>query len=387
MSNEGAGRDLDIDNAKILIVDDVPKNIQVLGSTLRSKGYQVIPATSGEQALRAAATHTPDLILLDVMMPEMDGYQVFAKLKENGRTADIPVIFVTALTDEQDETKGLEMGAVDYITKPIKIPVALARVRTHLALRFAYRKLEEQNEDLIRAAQLREDVERMSRHDLKQPLTSIIGMPQVIKTLEGDPDEQARLLDRITESGYRMLNMVNLSLDLYKMEQGTYEPKLDSFDVIRLIRKVFSESERTAEIEEVGLALKVRGTAPSEGEEFPVLGEELLSYSMLSNLVKNAVEASPRGETVAVSLDTDGELGLITVHNQGAVPEEIRDRFFEKYSTSGKQRGTGLGTYSARLMAETQRGSIALESTGPEGTTVVVRLPRGLHASTSLAGE
>jgi CheY-like chemotaxis protein len=386
MKSQDSGRDLDVATAKILIVDDVPKNIQVLGSTLRSKGYQVIPATSGEQALRAADTHSPDLILLDVMMPEMDGYQVFAKLKENGKTADIPVIFVTALTDEQDETKGLEMGAVDYITKPIKIPVALARVRTHLALRFAYRKLAEQNEELIRAAELREDVDRIMRHDMKTPLTSVIASPKLIRMLGEVNDQQERLLVSIEKSGYRLLNMVNLSLDLFKMERGSYEFEAKPVDVLPLVARIFEELTDLCEANSAKTVVLLDGKPAGDGSRFLVCGEEALCYSMLANLIKNAVEASPEGGTVTVSLESVDPC-VIRVHNGGAVPEEIRERFFEKYATSGKKKGTGLGTYSARLMAETQRGSIELESTGPEGTTITVRLPPHSNATGKTAGE
>ena len=178
-----------IDKAKILVVDDVPKNIQVLGSVLRGEGYEVIPATSGEQALKAAETHRPDLVLLDVMMPEMNGHEVIQRLREDPKQSDIPVIFVTALTDGEDEKKGLDLGAVDYITKPINIPITLSRVRTHLNLRFARKRLEDQNQQLIEAAQLREDVERMSRHDLKNPLQVIIGAPDY----SGDQSDEGQV--------------------------------------------------------------------------------------------------------------------------------------------------------------------------------------------------
>jgi CheY-like chemotaxis protein len=366
--------DADLSDARLLLVDDTKLNIDVLVGGLRDH-FKLSVALDGENALRSALAKPPDLILLDIMMPDMDGYEVCRRLKADERTRDIPVIFVTALGEVEDETRGFEVGGVDYVQKPVSIPIVRARVETHLTLRRARQKLEKQNQELIEAARLREDVERMARHDLKQPLTSIIGMPQVIKTLGDLTGEQARLLDRITESGYRMLNMVNLSLALYKMEQATYELGAEPFDFIPLTRKVFEDAGTTANLQEIRLDLRLEGREPEDSEEFPVLGEELLSYSMLSNLVKNGVEASPRGASVTVSLQAGDNEGTISIHNMGAVPSEMRERFFEKYATAGKKGGTGLGAYSARLMAETQHGSISMESSDDTGTTVRVVLP------------
>jgi CheY-like chemotaxis protein len=361
--------------AKVLIVDDVPKNIQMLGSVLRGEGYQVIPATSGEQTLRAVETHRPDLILLDVMMPEMNGHEVIQRLRDDPEVRDIPVIFVTALTDEDDEKTGLDLGAVDYITKPINIPITLARVKTHLNLRFARRELEEQNQQLIEAAQLREDVERITRHDLKNPLQMIVGAPAVIRLDDNLTEQQLSMLDGITDAGYRMLEMINRSLDLYKMERGVYQLKPTAVDITQVIHRIFGETKRLAELRDSALELMVEGEPLAEGEVIEVLGEELLCYSLLANLVKNALEASPEGERVTITLSA-GEMHRIRIHNMGAVPEEIRDRFFDKYATAGKEKGTGLGTYSARLITETQGGQIAMETSVTEGTTLTVSLRR-----------
>ena len=363
------------EKARILVVDDVPKNIQVLGSLLRSEGYQVIPATSGAQALKAAETHKPDLILLDVMMPEMSGYEVIQKLHADPSMYDTPVIFITALTDDEDEAKGLGLGAVDYITKPINIPITLARVKTHLNLRFARKKLEEQNEQLIEAAQLREDVERMSRHDLKNPLQTVIGSPPLIVMLGDNLNpQQIDLLGRVKNAGYRMLEMINRSLDLYKMETGVYPYKPESVDLVGIIDRIIEETQSVAASKKISMEICINDKPLEEKDVFEVMGEELLCYSMLANLVKNALEASPEGKKIEVSF-MNGEPGIIRVHNKGAVPESIRDQFFEKYATSGKERGTGLGTYTAKLITETQGGTIGMESNEEDGTTITITMP------------
>ncbi|MBN1516412.1 hybrid sensor histidine kinase/response regulator [Candidatus Sumerlaeota bacterium] len=364
-----------LEKFKVLIVDDAPKNIQLLGSNLRAEGYQVIPATSGAQALRAVELHAPDIILLDVMMPEMNGYEVLAKLRENGDWKDIPVIFVTALTDETDEAKGLDLGAVDYITKPIKMPIALARIRTHLQLKHARQQLADQNKKLLEAAQLKEDVDRITQHDMKTPLTSMLFVPQFLKSQDNITDQQIKMLNIAENACYQLLNMVNLSLDLYKMERKTYILDPQPVNIIPIFHKIFMELESLTSAKTATMKILIQGEPASDNDEFYALAEELLCYSMFSNLIKNAIEAAPNNSAVTIECETDPPSCTIKIHNQGAVPENIRDHFFEKYVTSGKQGGTGLGTYSARLMAETQNGGIAFESDESSGTTISIQLP------------
>jgi len=360
----------------ILIVDDTPGNIQILVEVLKNE-YTTIVAVNGEKALRLAAKEPlPDLILLDVMMPGMDGYEVCTKLKIDEKTRDIPIIFVTAKADVEDELKGFELGAVDYITKPVSPPIVKARVRTHLALKEAKERLARQNEELREAARLREDVDNIARHDLKAPLNSIIGLPQIMMQEGIITGEYAEHLKTIEESGYRMLRMINLSLDLFKMERGIYRFEPASVDVLKMIRKIFSENKAFASSKNIDFRVTLQDYLPHEHEKFLLQGEELLCYSMLSNLIKNAIEASPSGKTVSADLSSD-EQGHINIHNSGAVPEKIRSTFFEKYATAGKSGGTGLGTYSAMLIAKTQGGSIRMETSEDQGTTITVTLSLG----------
>ncbi|MFP4307741.1 MAG: response regulator [Desulfococcaceae bacterium] len=359
---------------RILIVDDDPGVLRVLGEILGAE-YRRLAARSGERALRIiAADPPPDLILLDVVMPGMDGYEVCRRLKASSRTRDIPVIFITALANAADERRGLEEGAVDFLSKPINPMVVRARVRTHLALLQARRELEAKNRELREAACLREDVERMARHDLKSPLNAIIGLPDLIRAAPGElTEKQLKYLETIKASGYRMLNMINASLDLFKMERGIYrfEPgKVDLVSVIGRILHEWRDPDQTAPQPPVDLRLGERPAGAAE--PFWVHGEELLCYTMLSNLIGNALEASPKGERATVILE-NGDRPAVRVRNRGAVAPEIRDRFFEKYATFGKRRGTGLGTYSARLIAEVHGGEIWLDTSEEGFTTVGVR--------------
>lgn len=360
----------------VLIVDDAKANIDILVETLSRDCYELLVALDGLTALELAAEELPDIILLDVMMPEMDGYQVCSRLKEREITRKIPVIFITSLDDEGDETKGFALGAVDYITKPIQSEVVRARVKTHLELKKSREQLEKQNEELILAAQLREDVERITRHDLKTPLDTICGFPEII-ALEGNltPD-QLENLQLIEDAGYRMLNMINLSLDLFKMERGLYQFSPQPVNMIKIILKLFRENESLISIKSLHTLLQVEGRKPSPEEQFLVAGEELLCYSLLANLIKNALEACPEHSTISVWLNYKNDRAIIQIHNPGSVPPEMRERFFDKYATAGKSMGTGLGTYSARLITQTQNGRISFTSSEEEGTSLFVELDK-----------
>jgi CheY-like chemotaxis protein len=362
------------EKARILVVDDVPENIQVLTEVLQDK-YTVLAAVNGTGALKiAASANPPELILLDIMMPRMDGYEVCRRLKSFEGTKDIPVIFVTARHEVVDEQRGFEAGAVDYITKPITPSIVEARVHAHLSLTKARKQLEEQNEELIKAAKLREDVERITRHDLKSPLNAIIGVPQLLE-LEGNlTDEQLEYVGMITEAGQKMLRMINLSLDLFKMEQGLYKLDRSPVEIVSVLRNVLRETQSVTASFNISVRILIEGKPADNDAAVSISGEELLCYSPFSNLVKNAVEASPQGEQVVINIRPDKSVA-VSMTNRGEVPREIRDTFFDKYVTSGKENGTGLGTYSAKLITETLNGLISLDYSEPESTTITVELP------------
>ncbi len=368
---------------KILVVDDEPDNLQLMMRILEDE-YQLAFAINGTEALEAADKIKPDIILLDIMMPETDGYEVCRRLKANKATQAILVIFVTAKGETDDETKGLKLGAIDYIRKPVSRSIVRARIRNHLALKIAReeiekknRKLEQQNNELIKATQLREDVERMTRHDLKGPLQTIINYPEMMIMTSPDlPPNHLRYLKSIEQAGLKMLNMINLSLDLFKMENGTYMLFPVKMDILRIIIKIVNESQLLMNHKELSGIILINGKSVNDKDIFHIKGEEMLCYSMLANLIKNAIEASPEKEQIAINILEENDATVISIHNKGTVPADIRARFFNKYVTSGKKQGSGLGTYSAKLIAETHKGGIHLDTSEEKGTTVTVRLPR-----------
>ncbi len=361
---------------KILIVDDVATNINILKEVLDNATTDIFFATNGVKALEVAESCIPDIILLDIMMPKMDGYDVCKQLKANLITKHIPVIFITALDDDDDETKGLKLGGVDYITKPINASIVQARVQTHLTLKQAQDDLEQKNIALEEESRLRDQVEHIIRHDLKTPLGGMIGFAQIMLDKELTVEKQRKFLQMIEDAGHKMLALIDNSLNLYKMEIGKYAYQADRIEIISILKKIVIETKSLADIQHIDIKIRLNTQNLTESDEFYVTGEHLLCYSLCANLCKNAIEASPQNGIVTIFLSHNKNNSSISLHNQGLVPVEIRDRFFERYITAGKFGGTGLGTYSAKLMTETQGGSIHFETEEALGTTVTVQLQK-----------
>jgi signal transduction histidine kinase len=358
----------------ILIVDDAETDIDTLMETL-GDDYDIAVALDGPSALQIAREQPPGLVLLDILMPDMDGYEVCRRLKADPATAGIPVIFLTALTEIADKLTGFNLGAVDYITKPFDILEVKARVGTHLCLKEAKERLARQNQELQEAARLREDVAHITHHDLKGPLGAIVSLPPLLKLGGNLTAAQREWIEIIEQAGYKMLNIINLSLSLLQMEQGSYDLSPGPVDLLSVLDKVGTELAALRQNKRLAVETRLGGS-PARGEDtFPIRGEELLCHSLFSNLLKNAMEHSPPGETVTIELAGDDQ-AVARIRNLGETAPEFRPRFFEKYATWGKTGGTGLGTYTALLMARTMGGEVELDAGVPGETTVVVRLPR-----------
>lgn len=378
----------DAGTASILAVDDVPDNLDVLVAVL-GDNYTIKVAGSGERALKILSSgKIPDLILLDVMMPEMDGFEVCRRIKADPATRDIPVIFLTAMNETVDVTRGFAAGAVDFVTKPAVPAILQARIETHLRLRRSIAELQrsrvaliEQNAVLEENVRLRDEFERIAQHDLKNPVAGIVSFAASLLADDSLATQHKEILSYIEQSAYRVLDMVNLSLDLYKMERGTYECEASSVNVTQVLQRI--EKDMASELESRGVQIRYlqSSIAVLPAPPVQILGDETLCYSMFGNLLRNSLEASGENTTIDVDLGVAEKMVSVRITNDGMVPPDIRDTFFEKFSTSGKAHGTGLGTFSARLIARTQGGDITMHTSDSENrTTVTVTLPYGLHA-------
>ncbi|WNC70709.1 hybrid sensor histidine kinase/response regulator [Thalassotalea psychrophila] len=345
----------------ILVVDDEPGNIDLASALLKDK-YKVKAATNGKLALKIAqADPNIDLILLDIMMPEMDGYEVCKEIKANEATKNIPVIFLTAKAEIADITSGFTLGAVDYITKPLQPEILKARVKTHVTLHESQIALENQVETLIENAKLREDIEKLTHHDLKGPLGVILfELPKIA---------DKNVARSIEESTNNVLSMINNTLDIFKIENDTYPLSPDMVDLNKLVDKAIKAISSLAE--KKNIRFNVESKQPSTYMD----AEELLCLSIFNNLVKNAVEASPDNEEINITISESNDEIEFKLHNTGAIPADLRETLFEKYSTSNHIRGSGLGAYSAKLMTEAQKGRISFNIIDEIYTEFTVIMP------------
>jgi len=349
----------------VLIVDDIPTNIEVLAGALKDE-YALKVAINGKKAIEIANAFHIDLILLDIMMPIMDGFDVCRHLKADPNTRDIPIIFLSARDGVDDVVAGLQLGAVDYVSKPADPTILKARLSAHLTLSAAMQDLKRQNDLLVENAHLREDMERITRHDLKSPIAVALQGSQALQDSALSAAQRASA-EMIETAASNALETINRTLDVYKMEKGEYHPVVQSFDIGALLLKVAAQAELAFAHK------KLRFVLPAPGAS-ACLGEPLLCYSLFSNLLKNAAQASPEGGVIAVEL-APGPLAVhVVVDNQGEVDPALRERFFEKYTSNNKLGGTGLGTYSVRLMAEVQGGHVTMESDDGH-TRLTVTLP------------
>lgn len=358
----------------ILIVDDTPDNLILLSELFKGE-YRVRLAQNGAKALSFATSDTPpDLVLLDVMMAGMDGFEVARRMREHPSSETIPIIFVTTLSTADARLQGLDLGAVDFITKPVDPETLKPRVRNFMRYVQLRKDLQAEVDGMVETAQLREDVERITRHDIKGPLSGALGIVQLLlqdDELNRRQVEQLRLVEEIT---MQVLGMISRSAELYKIETGTFELKAAPVEIGELLRRLV-ETARVTYAEKT-LSISVDTDMPVGAEMPRVMGDATLCFSVFQNLIKNACEAAPKNSKVSIRLYDKTPL-RIQIENRGVVPEAIRERFFDKFVTAGKQGGTGLGTYSARMLVQAQQGEIAMETDDETGLTrVMVSLPK-----------
>jgi len=234
-------------------------------------------------------------------------------------------------------------------------------------------------EDISKQKHLEEfksDIEKIIRHDLKAPLTAIMGFPEVMMDDANLDNEQREMLKIIYEKSNEMLNQINSSMSLYRIEEGRFELTAVRLDVYKILKKIEYDMGLYSKNFSVSLKFNFAGRGPSAGSEpLFIMGDETLFYSILSNLIKNAIEASREGGEVSVDIKSGGPV-FISVHNQGVIPEAVRKNFFTKYATHGKKFGTGLGAYGAKLMAEAMGAAISFATDETSGTTIVLKFEK-----------
>jgi signal transduction histidine kinase len=371
--------------ADILVVDDTPTNLDLLFSVLGKAGYHIRPAPSGELALRAAFAKPPDLILLDVNMRGMDGYEVCEQLKQDERTKNVPVIFLSAMDEVIDKVRAFNVGAVDYISKPFDVEEVLARIETQLTLYHQRLEIEALREQERRhfeeMARLKDQYVQMVSHDLKTPLSVIIGNASLMMkrgTLTNDADIDS--LEGIIESAEMMRRLIRDLLDLAKIESGV-GGQTEHVSVNELLEACVVAFVNNAQEKDIALNLNLLD------EDMHVDADHDRLVQVLSNLISNAIKYTPEGGQVDVygHYRTDKNALHIEVKDTGlGIPEHdlphIFDRFYRvERSQHQQQSGTGLGLSITKAIIEQHGGTIHAESELGKGTRFVITLPTSQH--------
>ncbi len=350
----------------ILLVDDESANLLLLNELLQDD-YKLQSCKSGMKAIEICQKkNKPDLILLDIMMPEMDGLEVCKALKSQPETEHIPIIFVSALTQTADVVKGLALGAIDYVTKPITPEILKARVNTHMKLVTQHQSMSVQVDTLMDNIRLRDDIEHIFQHDLRNPLTTILA---AVNKLEGNVSEFQEDISAIKSSAAVIQAMVEQQMIMHKLESNEYHIELTSIDARALVMKTVAALSH--EIEEKSLSVDIEISS-----EDVFAGDSALSFNLFHNLIKNAVEAAPNESTISIECNPKEHHLVFIIKNKGEVAEEIRSSFFEKFVTFGKEKGTGLGTYSAKLSANVMQGKLLLNTETDNQTEIEITLKK-----------
>ena len=359
------------EKSRILVVDDITKNLQVVGTMLRNEGYDVMPATSGPQALERVRMEPPDLILLDLMMPEMDGLEVCRRLKADPVTRQIPVIFLTASNEMEHLVKGFEVGAVDYVTKPFNAPELLARVRTHLELKQARQRLREMNEE-------KNEFMGIAAHDLRSPLNAVKGYTEMmLEEDEMDRPEQVDLLRRIHDATQRMVEMVQNLLDVNAIERGEMNLRIVPADLSALLASAVEAHRPRAAAKQQSIHVQ------NEAGPVKVLIDSTVMVQVFENLISNAVKYSPQGTNIHVRLQNCPEAVRCEVQDEGpGLSAQDQKKLFGKFARlsakpTGGEHSTGLGLSIVKKMVEAMNGRVWCESELGQGAKFVVQIPTG----------
>lgn len=361
----------------ILIVDDVPQNLQVLRSTLQKSNYRIAAANNGEVALRYLQKNTPDLILLDVMMPVINGFEVCKQIKAQDHLKDIPVIFLTARTEKEDVVKGFEAGGVDYITKPFNMSELISRVKTHISLKNARDTILNMNESLIALNEEKTELMHIASHDLKNPLTAILMHAQSLKDLNPIESESYEGGEAILRSGSKMLDIITNLLDMQRLEAGQEDSTPELIDIIELVSQVLKEHQSHAQKKQMHVQWN------PENELFFTESNWRLLQQILDNLISNALKYTPPGGNITVDVQAGPESSLrlsIQDSGPGFTPED-QERMFQKFARLSAQPtadedSTGLGLSIVKRLCELLDIELQLETQAGEGSCFTLVMPR-----------
>ncbi len=361
----------------ILLIDDLPDNLKLLGEMLQTEGYNIRLVTTGAQALKVAEQDKPDLILLDILMPKMDGYEVFRQLKENAELKDIPVIFISALNDTENIVKALQSGGMDYITKPFQSEEVLARVRTHLQLRQQSRELQEQSKQLRELNASKDKFFSIIAHDLRSPFNSIIGFSEILleNAVKKNYDVMEEYSEIILMSSRRAMDLLSNLMEWTRSQTGRMDFNPGKVELVQLITGIGQLFHGIAEQKSIGIILEIP-------ESVTIYADQDMLSTVLRNLISNAIKFTYFGGKITVSVQENPEEITVSIRDSGVgMKKEKLEKLFRIDSDSStlgtnKEKGTGLGLILCKEFIEKHNGKIWVESEFGKGSVFRFTIPK-----------
>lgn len=353
----------------ILIIDDKLKNLEITGQVLRDEGYQISLATGGKIALSQMELFIPDLILLDIMMPEMNGYELCRIIKKNDRLSGIPVIFLTAKIQTEDLTEGFKAGGVDYITKPFNSDELRSRVKNHIELSSSRKKILELNKT-------RDKLYSIIAHDIRSPFSSITMTINALSSGHLDPtgDDFKEIINHLAKTTNETSRLLDNLLEWTKMHSESVQFPIQQHHIHPIIASCVSLFEDQSTKKNISVSIEI----PEDNRAF---FNEITMQSVFRNLIFNAIKFTAVGGKIEIETQIHSDFLQLIIRDNGiGISEDVMDKVFknnEHYTTRGtnKEEGSGLGFFLVKDFIEINHGRLEVKSKPGEGTEVLVFLP------------
>ena len=361
---------------KILVVDDVVSNVLLLKILLTNEKFQVLTANNGNSCIETAKREHPDLILLDVMMPDISGFDTAVILKKEKETADIPIIFLTALNSPADLVHGFQVGANDFLTKPFNKEELVMRVMHQISLVAAKRIIVQQNDELRRTINTRDKMYSVIAHDLRSPMASIrMVLNLVVQTVspEAIGPEMYYLIDKANKETEETHDLLDNLLKWTKSQTGRLKVAYQDFEVMDVVTGVYGIFTMIAETKNIALTMEENVTG------LKVRADKDMLNTVVRNFLSNAIKFTPEGSAIEIIVDKKDDFAKISIrdHGVGIAPDRIEGLFHKGETTYGtnNEEGSGLGLQLCKDFAVKNGGDVMVESVLGEGSTFSVLVP------------
>lgn len=373
--------DIDYSECTVLVVDDNPTNLQIVNRVLGMKKFKVMAALSAMKAMELINKVIPDIIICDIMMPEIDGLTFASNLSQDSRFSEIPIIFLTAKSDYSDIVKGFKSGGVDYIVKPANNEELLMRINNQLKIKFSKDIIKQQNKELEELIKEKNEILGIAAHDLKNPLTGIIGLSDIIKNYNDklSPEEILHYNDNISKAAKKMFSLISDILVANSYDNESLRVNNEEFDFVYISNEAFESFYFKAQEKSINLIIE------NELENLNINSDPKKLTNIIDNLLSNAIKFSPLNKSILIKTGLkeidDKQYAYFSIKDEGpGFTDDDKTKLFKKFTKlsatpTNDESSTGLGLSIVKKITECLSGNIVLESNQGEGAEFILTLP------------